>query len=65
MGQSVSGVGNKECTSADNFNTIIKPMKSLPTFYYNYMEIYVNNKKNSPKKIIFFRKLAFSSMSAK
>lgn len=43
VGQSVSGVGNKECTSADNFNTIIKPMKSLPTFYYNYMEIYVNN----------------------
>lgn len=43
VGQSVSGVGNKECTSADNFNTIIKPMKSFPTFYYNYMPIYVNN----------------------
>ena len=43
VGQSVSGVGNKECISADNFNTVIKPMKSLPTFYYNGMPIYVNN----------------------
>lgn len=43
VGQSVSGVGDKECTSADSFNTIIDPMKSLPTFNYNYMPICVNN----------------------
>lgn len=43
VGQSVSGVGDKECTSADSFNTIIEPMKSLPTFNYNSTPICVNN----------------------
>ena len=43
VGQSVSGAGSKECTSADNFDTIIKPTKSLSTFYYNHRPIYVNN----------------------